>query len=132
MIDIFLKDLQYYRTFNGVEDASNFLRECDDFSQLQQVFDVLHDYKDYMRAMKNSTLVKVGGISKQNKKRCDSENIVDFVNKLILDKYTTVLVHCGWEVCVTGLVSVPESCLSIKNTSCCWNLSNEIFIVKKI
>ena len=100
--------------------------------QLPQVFDVLHNYKDYLKAMKNSTLVKVRTFVNKIKKGVIVKNIVDFVNKLILDKYTTVLAHCGWEVCITGLVSIPESCLSIKNTSCCWNVSNEIFIVKEI
>ena len=68
MIDIFLKDLQYYRTFNGVEDASNFSRECDDFSQLPQVFDVPHNYKDYRKAMNNNRLVKVGTFLNKIKK----------------------------------------------------------------
>ena len=46
------------------------------------------------------------------------KNIVHFVNKLILDENTIIWVHCGCEVCVTRLVSIPDIGLSIKNTSC--------------
>ena len=131
MIDIFLKDLQYYRTVNGVKDPPDFSRECQEYYQLEQVFYVLQSYKDYIKAMKNSILVKMGAFLNKIKKDAIVKNIVDFVNKLIIEEYTKILVRCGCDVCVRGLFCIPDSGLTIKNTSYCCNVCNEIFIVKK-
>ena len=75
---------------------------------------------------------KNGSISKQNEKRPEQvKNIVGFVNKLILEEYTEILVSCGYDVCLIGLFRIRDSGLSIKNTSYCCNVCNETFIVKK-
>ena len=68
LIGIFLKDLQHYWTVSGVKDPPDFSRECQDYSQLQQVFTVLQSYKDYIWAMKNN-ISRNGSVSKQNQKR---------------------------------------------------------------
>ena len=44
---------------NGAEDPPDFSRKCQDYSQLQQVFDDLQNNKDYMKALKNNILVKM-------------------------------------------------------------------------
>ena len=94
LIDIFLKDLQHYRTINRVKDPPDFSRECQNCSQLQQVFNVLQNYKNYMKAMKNSIIVKMGAFLNKLKKDLIVKNIVDFVNKLILEEYTEILLRC--------------------------------------
>ena len=131
MIDIFLKDLQYYRTVNEVKDPPDFSTGCQDYNQLQQVFDVLQNYKDYMKAIKNSILVKMGAFLNKIKKDVIVKRIVDFLNKLILEEYTAILVRCGCDICLTGLFIIPDGGLNIKNTSYCCNVCNEIFVVKK-
>lgn len=94
LIDIFLKDLQRYRTVNRVKDPPDFSRECQDCSQLQQVFNVLQNYKNYICAMKNGIIVKMGACLNKLKKDLIVKNIVDFVNKLILEEYTEILLRC--------------------------------------
>ena len=94
LIDIFLKDLQRYRTVNRVKDPPDFSRECQDCSQLQQVFNVFQNYKNYICAMKNGIIVKMGACLNKLKKDLIVKNIVDFVNKLILEEYAEILLRC--------------------------------------
>ena len=131
LIDIFQKKLQSYWTVSGVKYPPNFSRECQDYSQLQQVFNVVQNYKDYIWTMKNSILVKMAVFLNKMKKDLNKWKTVDFVNKLILEEYTEILVSCGYDVCLIGLFRIRDSGLSIKNTSYCCNVCNEIFIVKK-
>ena len=94
LIDIFLKDLHRYRTVNRVKDPPDFSRECQDCSQLQQVFNVLQNCKNYICAMKNDIIVKMGACLNKLKKDLIVKNIVDFVNKLILEEYAEILLRC--------------------------------------
>ena len=58
----------HQREIFGAKYPTDFSRECQDYSQLQEVFDVLQNYKDYMKAIKNNILVKMGTfLNKTNK-----------------------------------------------------------------
>ena len=126
---IFLKDLQQYWTVNWMKDPADSSGKCQDYSQLQQLFSVLQNCKDYSWAMKNSTLVKLGAFLSKIKKELVVRNLVHFINISIWEEYIDLLVNCGWNVCIIGLFKIPYSDLRIKKTSCCCNVSNEHFIV---
>ena len=53
--------------------------------------------------------------STQNQKRPEQvKNTAEFVNQLILGKYTEILVCCGCDVSLVGLFRIADSGLSIK------------------
>ena len=56
-----------------MKDPPDLSRECQDYRQLQQIFSILQNCKNYIWAMKNSTLVKMGAFLNKMKKRPDSE-----------------------------------------------------------
>ena len=61
-----------------MKDPPDFSRKYQDYSQLQQVFDALHwSYKDYIKATKNSILVKMGAFLNKIKKDAMVKSIVD-------------------------------------------------------
>ena len=56
-----------------MKDPPDLSRECQDYRQLQQIFSILQNCKNYIWAMKNSTLVKMEAFLNKMKKRPDSE-----------------------------------------------------------
>ena len=63
-----------------MKDPADSSGKCQDYSQLQQLFSVLQNCKDYSWAMKNSTLVKLGAFLSKMEKELIVKNLVDFVN----------------------------------------------------
>ena len=80
--------------------------------------------------MKNSTFVKMGAFLNKMKKGLIVKNLADFANKRIPEEYIDLLANCGCDVSLIGLFRIPDSGLSIKNTSYCCSVWNEDFIVK--
>ena len=125
MIDVFLKDLKCYRTVNRVKDPLDFSRECQGYRQLKEILcpsklQVLHELTALI-------LVKMGVFLNKIKKDVILKSIVDFVNKLILEEYAAILMRCGCDLYLTGQFCITDSYLSIRITSYCCNVCNDIF-----
>ena len=80
--------------------------------------------------MKKSTLVKMGAFLSKMKKDLIVKHLVDFVIKSIPEEYIDLLANCGCDVSLIGLFRIPDSSLSIKNTSYCCNVCNQNFMAK--
>ena len=76
--------------------------------------------------MKNSTLVKMEAFLNKMKKDLIVKNLADFFNKSIPEEYIDLLANCGCDVSLIGLFRIPDSGLSIKNTSHCCNVCMKI------